>query len=359
MDPIEKVFRDLPSPAADQAALDQHGVWEQHSVWAQFFSKDQDYEVLRSGLGRFALDKPQIRDDGSAKSQQLKYHAWISRGRKDEEYPFKDKKCPEEQRFGVPEGGHAFLPDKLTDSKFCDHCGKPDAEEACSGCLVKLDSHVVMKTAYCNKACQTQDWKEHKFVCMGRRKVCRAVSIIYDLFVMFQKKVWINKRVVGIAEKQGITYITHDESDEWAFQGKPVVRDFPSDLAPSEEHALAALLNGECQQLLCICQGLIKLILMPLCQSLHEVQIMPRNAHRPTCHIRHGQAHNTMYSQHTLLCAMLKSDELMAIDIAGAQVSFAGCPFSRVAITALIIRSPAQIPKDIIANAALWIVRLA
>ncbi|KAF2963579.1 hypothetical protein GQX73_g9994 [Xylaria multiplex] len=341
MDSIEKLFRDLPSPAADRAALERNGTWDlahfsraltsfrpsQSSdpdreffvKWTRSFLETQDFATLRSELGRLALDKAQIPDDGSAKSRQLKYHAWISQGRKDEEYPFKDEEISEGKPVGLLTGGHAFLPDKLTNPKTCANCAKPNTEAACGGCLVVLDSHVVMKTAYCSKGCQTQHWQEHKLQCLGRRKVCRAVSLIYDLFVMFQKKAWIDKQVASITEKQGITNIIHDQPDEWAFQGKPFVRCFPSGIAPSEEHALAVLFDSECQQLLCTCQGLVKLLLLPLCKTLQEVEIMPRNAYRPTCDMRHDTAHNTMYNQHVVLCATLKSGEQMAIDIAGAQ----------------------------------------
>ncbi|TRX91305.1 hypothetical protein FHL15_007727 [Xylaria flabelliformis] len=321
MDPVEKLFQDLPSPAADKAALDQHGIWDEAHFkqafesffpsksrdpdrqflekCAQAFSKTGNHEALRSELGRLALDTPQIPNDGSAKSRQLKYHAWISQGRKDEEYPFKNKENSEGEQLDLPKNDHAFLPAKLTDPKTCANCGKPDVEAACSGCLVTLDSHIVMKTAYCDKACQTQHWKEHKSQCLGRKKICRAVSLIYDLF--------------------GITNILHDEPDEWAYQGKPFVCRFPSDMASSEEHALAVLLDSECQQLLSTCKGLVNLLLLPLCRTLHEVYFMPRNAHRPTCDMRHDAAYNAMYAQHTVLCATLKSGEQIAIDIAGAQ----------------------------------------
>ncbi|KAI1121890.1 hypothetical protein F5Y10DRAFT_255306 [Nemania abortiva] len=349
MDPIEKLFKDLPNPAADRAALDQHGTWDQahfgrvftsfspsrshdpdrESVaqWAESFSKTGDYAMLRSEIGQFALDKPQIPNDNSAKSQQLKYHAWISQGRKDEAYPFKNEERFEAQRVDLPEGGHEFLPAELTDPKICANCAKPDAEMACGGCLSGIDSHVIIKTAYCNKACQTQHWKEHKAQCHGRRKVSRAVSLLHGLFVMFQKKAWVDKQVAGIVEKQGITNIIHDQPDDWALQGKPFVCRFPSGMAPSEEHALAVMFDSECQQLLTTCLGLVKLLLLPICRTLEEVQVMPRNAHRPNCETRHGVAHNIMYNEHTVLCATLKSGEQMAIDIAGAQVRLASCLF--------------------------------
>ncbi|KAH8157110.1 hypothetical protein CIB48_g11141 [Xylaria polymorpha] len=300
MEPVEKLFRALPSPAADQATLDQLGAWDEAHfgrVFLSFFpssSRDPDRErSLRSE------SKPSPRPM-SLQRCALKYHAWISHGRKDEEHPFKNTECSEGQPVDLPKDGHAFLPAKLTDPKICANCAKPDTDAACSGCLVNMDSHVVMKTTCCNKACQTQHWKEHKSQCLGRRKVCRAVSLLYDLFAMFQKKAWIDEQVVGITEKQGITKIIHHQLDEWALQGKPFVCCFPSGIAPSEEHALAVLFDT-------------------LCRTLQEVQLMPRNAHRPTCDMRYGRAHNTMYNQHAVLCATLKSGEKMAVDIAGAQ----------------------------------------
>ncbi|KAK5636979.1 hypothetical protein RRF57_012691 [Xylaria bambusicola] len=341
MDPVEKIFRDLPSPAADQAAQDQYGEWDQQRFRQVFgsirssSSQDPDRELiakcamalsesgdattLRSELGRLALEKPQIQDDGSMKSQQLKYHAWISRGRKDEEYPFKPKGSLEEQQVDLTKVNHAFLPAKLTDPKICANCAKPNAQSACSGCLVELDSHVVMKMAYCDKACQTQHWEHHKPQCLGRRKVCRAISLLYDLFVMFQKKAWIEKQVTGIVEKNGITTILHGETNEWALQGKPFICNFPSDMAPSEQHALAVLFDSECQQLFSTCQGLVSLLLLPLCKMVEEVNIIPRNAHRPTNDMRNDTSHNAMYNAHSVLRATLKSGEQMAIDIAGAQ----------------------------------------
>lgn len=282
MDPIEKLFRALPKPAVDRAALEQYGTWNQAhfgqvfqsffpsrsndldrgfvTKLAKSFSETPDYPMLRSEIGQFALDKPHIPDDGSAKSEQLRYHAWISQGRKDEEYPF--EKHSERQEVGLPTGGHAFLPAKLTDSRICANCGKPGTNNSCSGCLVELDGHVVMKTEYCNKACQTQHWKEHKSQCLSRRKISRAVSLIYDFFIMVQKGAWMDKQIVRIAEKQGITTIIHGDPNEWAFQGKPFVCRFPSGIAPSEEHSLAVLLDSECQQLLTTFQGLVNLFLL-------------------------------------------------------------------------------------------------
>ncbi|KAI0103363.1 hypothetical protein GGR51DRAFT_561791 [Nemania sp. FL0031] len=337
MDPVEKLFRDLPSPAADRVAMIQNGEWDQAHFTRvigrfspsgsrdpdrKFLAKllePQDPATLRSQLGKLAIDKPQIPDDGSAKSQQLKYHAWIFQGRKDEEYPFKDEKLRDAQPVNQSKGGHAFLPAKLTDPKVCANCANPDTDAACGGCLLELDSHAIIKTVYCNKTCQTQHWAEHKSQCLGRRKLSRAVSLIHDLFIMFQKRAWTDKQITGIVEKQGITNIIHGEPNDWALQGKPFVRRFPSSMAPSEEHALAVLLDSECQQLLTTCQGLVKLLLLPICRTLEEVEIMPRNAYRPTCDMRHNQAHNAMFNKHTVLCVTLMSGEKMVVDMAGVQ----------------------------------------
>ncbi|KAI1308560.1 hypothetical protein F5Y03DRAFT_404868 [Xylaria venustula] len=341
MDPIEKLFRDLPSPAADQAALVQDNISSRDHfsrVFASFspsqssdpdrdfieklakhFVKTREYEMLRSVLGWFALHKHQIPDDGSAKSQQLRYHKWIYQGRKDEEYPFRNEERPEGHQVDVPQGGHAFLPAKMTDTRICANCVKPDAKAACSGCLLELDSHVVMKTSYCNSDCQTQHWKEHKSRCMGRRKIYRAVSLIYDLFVVFQKNAWFNKLTASIAEGQGTTEITIGHGCDWACQGKHFISCFPSTLAPSEDHAHAVLMNGGNTKLLWICQDLVKLLLLPLCQTLQEVNIAARNAHRPNCCIEGDAVRSVMYIDYPVLCATLKSGEQIVVDIAGAQ----------------------------------------
>ncbi|KAI0418154.1 hypothetical protein F5X98DRAFT_386369 [Xylaria grammica] len=347
MDPVEKLFRDLPNrdfptPTEDRAPLDHYGAWDKAHLTRVFesfissqshdpdrefvascaksFLKTQDIGTLRTELGRFALDKPEIPDDGSAKSQQLNWHAWISQGRKDEEWPFRNKKDPEGQRVDLPKACHAFLPARLMDPKICANCAKPDAEAACGGCLVEVDGHVVTKTAYCNRACQTHHWQEHKPQCLERRKIRRAVSLIYDLFVVYQKNAWADRQLVGIAEKHGIINVINGQFEEWALQGKPFVCRFPSGVALSEEHSLAVLLYRHCRHLLIECQGLVGLLLLPLCQTLQEVQIVPRNAYRPTCDtMRFDRILNNMYARHTVLCATLKSGEQMAVDITGAQ----------------------------------------
>ncbi|KAI0433672.1 hypothetical protein F5Y09DRAFT_54640 [Xylaria sp. FL1042] len=341
MDSVEKLFQDLPSPDAERAFLDKQGEWdvlcfqrvfqsfspstsndpdrEAVARWVQILERSSSFATLRSEIGQFALDMPIIPDDGSAKSLQLKYHAWISQGRKDHDYPFEQKDCSSGQQDDLLKDSDGFLPAKLTDPKICANCAKPNAKTWCGGCLLVQDSHVILKTPYCNKDCQTQHWKEHKPYCLAKKKIIRAVSLIYDLFIMFEKKAWFSKQVVGITERQGTTNIIHSEPCEWEVQGKPFVRHFPSVQAPSEQHFLAALLDSECQQLLTTFDGLVDLLLLPACKDLSEVQMVPRNAYRPTCDMRRGGVHNTMYNHHTVLCITLKSDEKVVVDIGGAQ----------------------------------------
>lgn len=283
MDPVEKLFRELPSPAADRAALDQDGRPDELRIRRAFESFlphkscDPDHKFLTmlvsmkpfetdslrllSGLGYLALSKPRILDDGSAKSEQLKYHAWISQGRKDIDNPFEKEKQPEGQRVDLPKQSHAYLPAELVNPEICANCAKPNAKSSCAGCLVKLDDHVVMKTAYCNKACQAQHWEQHKPQCLGRRKVVRAVSLLYDLFVMFQKKAGVKKQIRGVTEKRGIRNILHLDNPVWALQGKPFVCNFQTGTL-SEEQELAVLFLFENQQILSICHGLLSLLLL-------------------------------------------------------------------------------------------------
>ncbi|KAI0817799.1 hypothetical protein GGR55DRAFT_685317 [Xylaria sp. FL0064] len=341
MDSVEKLFQGFPSPGFERALIKRNGVWDAFDFdrvfgsfsphnsndldrymiarWAQMVKQGITPTVLRSEIGQFALDKYQIPNNGSAKSKQLKYHAWISQGRKDEEYPFNDDDFSAARDGDLLKNSAGFLPNKLADSKICANCAKPNAKFSCSDCLLVQDSHVVMKTPYCNKACQFEHWKEHKSYCHARRKVCRAVSLLFDLFVMLEKKAWLRKLVSGVTEKQGITNIIQDWPDDWMYRGKPFVGPFPSVKAPSEEHALAALLASECQQPVTVFHNFVSVLFLPLCRELSEVQMAPRNAYRPTCIMRLHGVSNTMYNEHTVLRATLKSGEQMVVDICGAQ----------------------------------------
>ncbi|KAJ3563422.1 hypothetical protein NPX13_g8205 [Xylaria arbuscula] len=327
MDPVEKFFRDLPSPEADRAALDQKGDWDRDpfkqllSTSCPFESRDPDLKIVvglygafftsldfvtvRTALGRLALDKALIPNNGSVKSRQLKYHAWISQGRKDEEDPFNLEQSCKKQRANPVKHNHAYLPANLTEPKTCANCEKPAAMAACSGCLFKVDSHVVIKTAYCSKTCQAQHWEQHKPYCLERRKICRAVPLLYDLFVTFQKNANIEKNISAISEKHGITNVDYGDQIEPGLQGRPLFGRFPPLKAPSEEHTLAALF----------------VFTQALCKTLEEVHVTPRNAYRPTCGGTADKFANNMYTPHFVLRATLKSGEQMAVDIGGAYVS--------------------------------------
>ncbi|KAI1361006.1 hypothetical protein F5Y08DRAFT_331157 [Xylaria arbuscula] len=340
MDPVEKFFRDLPSPEADRAALDQKGDWDRDpfkqllSASCPFGSRDPDLKIVvglygafftsldfvtvRTALGRLALDKALIPNDGSVKSQQLKYHAWISRGRKDEEDPFNLKPSCKGQRADSVKHNHAYLPANLTEPKTCANCEKPAAMAACSGCLFKVDSHVVIKTAYCSKTCQAQHWEQHKPYCLERRRICRAVPLLYDLFVTFQKNANVEKNISAISEKHGITNVDYGDQIEPGLRGTPLFGRFPPLEAPSEEHTIAALFVREIPSFSTSFRCLVNLLLLPLCKSLEEVHVTPRNAYRPTCGGTPEKFANNMYTPHLVLRATLKSGEQMAVDIGGA-----------------------------------------
>ncbi|KAI1173060.1 hypothetical protein F4777DRAFT_590123 [Nemania sp. FL0916] len=344
MDPMEQFFRALPAPADDDAALQQRGTWDSAHFARVFMdfsssqSNDPDHEsivrvtkafqkiqesvVLRSQLGRLALDGRQIPDDNSAKSEQLRYHAWISQGRKDEEYPFERhtiKQHTGSPQTDLPKDDHAFLPAELTDPRICAYCGNSGAEDACVLCLLTIDSHVIIKTPYCDHSCQTHHRKDHLSTCQERRWLYQAVSLIHDLAAMFLKKASVGIPIENINEKQGITNVTQGGSDEVYLQGKPLIRPFPSAVAPSEEHALAAMFDTGCLPILSLFQEFVKLLLQPWCKLVREARITARNAHRPVSHKVTGVVYNNMYSQHTVLWATLQSGEEMIIDIAGAR----------------------------------------
>ncbi|KAI1171611.1 hypothetical protein F4777DRAFT_564828 [Nemania sp. FL0916] len=282
MDPVEKLFRDLPNPIKLDALYQQRFLQVIQS-FNPSGSRDPDRHFLAtlvkdytsgkievlgmlSELGYFA-EKAQILDNDSAKSYQLKAFRWIFNGRKDEDYPFNNNIQGRSEQDDDTEkpNSHVFLPAKLTDTQICASCGKTDAKLACSGCLARLDSHAIMKVSYCNKSCQTRHWKEHKPQCLGRKMIWRAASLIRDIFNMFQKKACPKTGVVSIVDKQGFVHLIREDFEDFeerGLQGKPIIYSFPSDLASSEEHALAAVMDSECTQFLIDFHDFLELLIL-------------------------------------------------------------------------------------------------
>ncbi|KAI1327019.1 hypothetical protein F5Y16DRAFT_410546 [Xylariaceae sp. FL0255] len=349
MDPVEKLFKDLPSPDARKpGGLNLNSDVEERvkkvlgdfdsyrsidvdrgilATYAkEFLDGKYTFEGFMSKLGRWSVERAQTLNDGSAKSHQVKHYRWIYNGRKDEDNPVTNSaESSEQDKNTQTHINHAFLPPTSIHS--CASCGKTDAKAACSGCSGKLGSHVIMMVPYCDKDCQTRHWKEHKSQCRGRKMVWRAVSLIYDSFIMFQRKAYINRAIEGIVDQEGVTYVNRSPIRECAFQGRPLISSFSSVRASSEETALAALMDSECNQFLTAFHGFVKLLLLPLCKSIQEVTLSPKNAYRPTCDIEaeslpqdiHVRVNNSMFGHHTVLRATLQSGEEFVVDCTGAQ----------------------------------------
>ncbi|KAJ8106238.1 hypothetical protein ONZ43_g7132 [Nemania bipapillata] len=341
MDPVEKLFQDLPTPEQDEAYIGEHGDWNRHRFcevvmsvavsrfsrsndrdrlfikrWVKTVKETGDADILRCMIGLFAIDKLPMPGNMSAKSRQLIYHAWIAKGRKDEDHPFKEKKPSETPQTNPTNVSHAYLPARLTDPKVCANCAAPDANHACSACLLKLDdSHVVAKTAYCNQTCQAQHWEQHKHQCHERRAFFRATSILYEIFMQFMKRAWVVQNITDISEKDGILHVTKGARQTHTVDDL-LIRPFPFHKASSEEHGIAVLVDNQALMVLTTFQPLLNRLLLPICKTLEEVHIMPRNVHRPICI---GQGMNNMDQVHTVLRATLKSGEQMLMDFAAPQ----------------------------------------
>ncbi|KAI1148359.1 hypothetical protein F4825DRAFT_464968 [Nemania diffusa] len=341
MDPVEKLFKALPSPSPRPTAPSQDSRWEEPGVieafnsfspsesrdpdihfitpWVKAFLQDQSASSLCANLGWFALHKPEIPDDGSEKSRHMKYYAWVAQGRKEETFPFENEETSEAQRGNLPERSHAFLPPRLTALKVCDNCAVPGAKFVCSACLLQIDSHHVISTTYCSKECQVRQRKKHRPQCLERRELYRAVSLLYDIFIMFQNETWVENSLTSISEEHGIIKAVYCPREEWPTQGKRPFALFPYNMAPSEEHGLSVLLNNKCRELQSTFYGLVDLLLRPLCKVLKEIEIIPRNAHRPTCVTSNGSINLNMHCIHNVLWLVLQSGEEMVVDLTGAQ----------------------------------------
>ncbi|KAK8140037.1 hypothetical protein PG984_000103 [Apiospora sp. TS-2023a] len=336
MDSVEKLFRGLPAPMTDDALTRRRGITHMGKdalmahlkAFLSMSSEDPDDaylmmraeqcvesgeclfpEFFRQSIMQLSLLKTEIPDDGSAKSQQLRYHRWIGQGRKDSDCPFPlTTPC-------VQSG--AYLPNK-PNTKACVTCGKAEVF-ACSGCLLKLDpQHATFKTWYCSQDCQKADRPQHKEICKSRKMVGRAAILLRDLFVLFQG---LNTTygIISVQEEHGILYQYSATGMGAVCKGTQAVQPFPRELVSSEEDYQACVTNPQSGEVNHRFRPLVDFFLASTTKDTKEVGISPRNVHRPTTFVATPSAGDNMMALHFPLRAQLHTGEVVAIDITCAE----------------------------------------
>lgn len=194
-------------------------------------------------LGRLALFKDPLEEGSLAKQRQLAYYRWISRGRKEEDYPFSSDGTLTRPPSNDPVS-HEFLP-RTPDSTRCAHCDKDSAPLKCGGCLVLIDKHVVFSTAYCSKECQVGHRKTHRAACRDWQRLGRASSMFQETLVELLK-VTQTREWRTISEKDGMNVSVYEGLESRAFLGKHVLIPAEFEKAETPELALQTLMNGQC-----------------------------------------------------------------------------------------------------------------
>ncbi|KAK8087754.1 hypothetical protein PG997_002715 [Apiospora hydei] len=341
MDSVERLFRAFPNPESDEAATRElggsdgrfrkftvrlenflqttsndpdHAFLKKHAQVAVFGDYCQDPQYFRSKILQLALSKTEIPNDGSAKSNQLRYHRWIGQGRKDSDRPFLPIPSASQGSSSL-----AHLPAHLMNTQTCATCGSGDAF-ACTGCLVTLDpGHAIFKTVYCSKECQAAHWPQHKTSCAARKMIGRAAFLLRDLFVLFQDVNYCSN-MAQFREKDGVMYVFHKGHDEQAFRGTPLIRAFPRGLTPAEDDYYACVTVGRSGDSLNELKPVIEFFLKAtFCPQIEEIQVDPRNVHRPMVEIIEQATQYSMLKTQFMLRVRLRSGEEVAIDLAGTQ----------------------------------------
>ncbi|KAK4031694.1 hypothetical protein C8A01DRAFT_41851 [Parachaetomium inaequale] len=230
-------------------------------------------------LGELALRSRFGGDDQSAKARQLRFWAWMTRGRKDETSPFSSlhgQPDPSNARLS-----HALIP-AYADPKRCAGCEKqgPGTYLCCSRCLIRNEGKATFATAYCSKECQGAHWSSHKALCRQVQQLHRAACTFHAIFehflsITFEEPEFLKE----IAEKDGMVVMTL--APRTGVRPAPTWARFPHHLATSSECGMAALMRGNCNQVLDGARSLFELLIRPLCQTITRVALFAKNMERP------------------------------------------------------------------------------
>ncbi|KAI0539225.1 hypothetical protein GGR58DRAFT_512453 [Xylaria digitata] len=332
MDSVEKLFEGFTDPEVDSVVGSKESSLKFHRALAQFLqdppSQDPDYEYLITHakkaftadeatynyfcqqLSHLAVQKTINRKDKSHKARQLKYYRWFALGMKKETYPF-----PEGKPTGHASTARIAV---LVSSPNCAACGKTNANLRCPDCSFQDDRHIVEKTSYCNKECLQDHYKAHKPICEGRLMVYRAASLLDRIFVAMEEATYVYP-LNEVYKKNGIIYLVDESWDRAGMTGRRIFTPFPKHLVDSADLHRSLLLWGQSEELGLSLFELIKYLFKPMCKSMEQAFVYPRNVIAPVCYLSDGKAMSICLYRHTVLRLTLKSNEQYVIDPTGAQ----------------------------------------
>ncbi|KAI1108406.1 hypothetical protein F5Y14DRAFT_457063 [Nemania sp. NC0429] len=299
---LEAFIKDPPSPDPDYKYLLTHAKEAVASGKAAV-------PYFRQQLAYLAVEKQPNRKDKSKKARQLKYHRWMAYGLKTETYPF-----PKGKPSGPPSTTRIAA---IVSPTSCAACGKKGVNMRCPDCNFQDDKFIVKKTVYCNKKCLQDHYKAHQSVCECRRSIYRAAELLHNIFITLEEATFVFP-LGEIFQRSGMVYLIDDAWDRAGMTGRYVFTPFPKHLASEELHH-ALLLWGRSEELSLSLFTLINYLFGPMCKSMEQVLLQPRNVIRPMCQISMDRVLNVCLHKHMALKVSLRSGEDYIIDLTGAQ----------------------------------------
>ncbi|KAL2212751.1 hypothetical protein CC79DRAFT_1318671 [Sarocladium strictum] len=123
-------------------------------------------------------------------------------------------------------GNASLSDDEAYGERRCAHCSSPGCNLWCSGCDITDVGKI--RTFYCTKECQTQHRPTHKVTCALRLKIGRATSILYELYMAFEKAT-CNKKIDKVVVKDGVVTMRTCGSDTRPYSGGSLFMSFPEE----------------------------------------------------------------------------------------------------------------------------------
>jgi hypothetical protein len=165
----------------------------------------------------------------------------------------------------------------------------------------------------------------------------RATSLLHKMFAIIREETF-EYDVLQVEERHGILYFVDNEASRKSSIGSFLFNALPEDMVKNSQDRYSLLMFQECRQFVVdmmvqiqnfvecgypfdfceSCDTDVKII--DLCSEIRELDIMVKNALRPTCLTRYICTHrNNMGDQHSILRVVTRDGQAFAIDVTAAQ----------------------------------------
>jgi hypothetical protein len=167
-------------------------------------------------------------------------------------------------------------------------------------------------------------------------QLIRATSLLHKMYMAFRRAIF-ERNILHAEERHGILYFVEDNNTFDVSTGHFLFRSLPKEVVKDSPMSAQLLMYLECGQSIVDMTAQIELLISSeyqlyhstslvvlnktdLCLDIQEVDIMVKNARRPTCCTYYGGTHgNNMIGRHTILSITTHDGQAWAIDLTAAQ----------------------------------------